>query len=133
MAATPKAADKPKTAVASVAEATPLPEYIPGQPAPDGEVHVTTTTETGSATESKPITRGPNKKKADSLKGNLDFTKLPVAVSVGQINASVEEYSGRAILSLSLVGWVGDPALRILAEDAEQIDTALAELRKQLA
>ena len=71
--------------------------------------------------------------KKDTLKGIEDFSKLPVAVHIGQVAASVDEYSGRAILSLSLVGWVGEAPFKILAEDIDQIEDAIANLREQLA
>ena len=71
--------------------------------------------------------------KKDTLKGIEDFSKLPVAVHIGQVAASVDEYSGRAILSLSLVGWVGEAPFKILAEDIDQLEDAIANLREQLA
>lgn len=71
--------------------------------------------------------------KKDTLKGIEDFSKLPVAVHIGQVAASVDEYSGRAILSLSLVGWVGEAPFKILADDIDQLEDAIANLREQLA
>ena len=70
--------------------------------------------------------------KKDSLKGIEDFSKLPVAVHVGQVAASVEEYSGRAVLAISLVGWVGEAPFKILADDIDELEDAIANLRKQL-
>ena len=46
---------------------------------------------------------------------------------------SVEEYSGRAVLSLSLVGWVGEAPFKILAADVTELEDAIANLRKQLS
>ena len=71
--------------------------------------------------------------KKDTLKSIEDFSKLPVAVHVGQVAASVEEYSGRAVLSISLVGWVGEAPFKILADDIDELEDALANLRKQLS
>ena len=71
--------------------------------------------------------------KKDPLKTLDDFSKLPVAVHIGQVAMSVEEYSGRAVLSLSLVGWVGEAPFKILAADVTELEDALANLRKQLS
>ena len=85
--------------------------------------------------QAKPVRAKRTKKrtKKDTLKGIEDFSKLPVAVHIGQVAASVDEYSGRAILSLSLVGWVGEAPFKILAEDIDQLEDAIANLREQLA
>lgn len=86
----------------------------------------------GLVTEQVKLVRAKRKKK-DTLRGIEDFSKLPVAVHIGQVAASVDEYSGRAILSLSLVGWVGEAPFKILAEDIDQLEDAIANLREQLA
>lgn len=86
----------------------------------------------GLATEQVKPKRATRTKK-DTLKGIEDFSKLPVAVHIGQVAASVDEYSGRAILSLSLVGWVGEAPFKILADDIDQLEDAIANLREQLA
>jgi hypothetical protein len=64
---------------------------------------------------------------------DVDLSKLPVASTVGQMAATVEEYAGRAVLSLSLVGWVGDAPLKILATDVSELEAALNNLRTQLS
>lgn len=86
----------------------------------------------GHITEQVKAKRATRTKK-DTLKGIEDFSKLPVAVHVGQVAASVEEYSGRAVLSISLVGWVGEAPFKILAEDIDELEDAIANLRAQLA
>lgn len=70
--------------------------------------------------------------KADPL-ADVDLSKLPVASTVGQMAVTLEEYAGRAVLSLSLVGWVGDAPLKILATDVSELEEALANLREQLS
>jgi hypothetical protein len=69
----------------------------------------------------------------DALADLTDFSKLPIAVSSGQVAASVEEYAGRAVLSMSLLGWIGDVPFRILASEAQDIAAVLQQLREQLA
>ena len=69
----------------------------------------------------------------DALADLTDFSKLPIAVSSGQVAASVEEYAGRAVLSMSLLGWIGDVPFRILASEAKDIEAVLQQLREQLA
>ena len=69
----------------------------------------------------------------DTLADLTDFSKLPIAVSSGQVAASVEEYAGRAVLSMSLLGWIGDVPFRILASEAKDIEAVLQQLREQLA
>ena len=110
-----------KAEVVSAAPEVPAPNT----PLPEGEVEVTK----DGATE---ITKAPRTKK-DPLKTLDDFSKLPVAVHIGQVAMSVEEYSGRAVLSLSLVGWVGEAPFKILAADVTELEDALANLRKQLS
>ena len=132
-----KAAPKKAATPASPAEEAPLPEApAPNQPLPEGEVQVTTPASEGEisdpggkVTTTKKATA--KRAKKDVLK-DLDGAKLPVAVTVGQVTASIEEYAGRAVLSLSLVGWVGDAPMKVLAADADEIELALAELRKQV-
>lgn len=70
---------------------------------------------------------------SDALADLTDFSKLPIAVSSGQVAASVEEYAGRAVLSMSLLGWIGDVPFRILASEAKDIEAVLQQLREQLA
>jgi hypothetical protein len=69
---------------------------------------------------------------SDPLK-DVDLSKLPVASTVGQMAVTLEEYAGRAVLSLSLVGWVGDAPLKILAADVSELEAALNNLRGQLS
>lgn len=64
---------------------------------------------------------------------SVDLSKLPIAIAVGQITLSIEEYAGRAVAALSLRGWVGDAPLKVLASDIAEIEQAFAELRKQLS
>lgn len=120
-------------------ETAPLPEpAAPGQPVEDGKVEVTrpaTEKEKSDPAGNVTKTRKTGRKaapKADPLK-DADMSKLPVAVTVGQVTASVDEYAGRAVLSLSLVGWVGEAPMKVLAADAGEIEQALAELRKELS
>ena len=109
--------------------AQPKPEVpAPNTPLPDGDVFVN---EAG-ATEITKAEKAPRTKK-DPLKTLDDFSKLPVAVHIGQVAMSVEEYSGRAVLSLSLVGWVGEAPFKILAADVTELEDAIANLRKQLS
>jgi hypothetical protein len=122
---------KPKSFASSegaVFVAAPLPP-TPGEPTPEGVVEYTTpdieNTEVKPVVKRKPL-------KADPLLSLTDHTKLPVSVSVGSTIISVDSYAGNAVLSLSLVGWVGDPEFKILAQDAGEIEQALAELRELL-
>lgn len=110
-----------------------------GEPVPDGKVQVTRKAEKGEPSDpggnvSEIAKTGKRRApKKDALTEISDFGKLPLAVTVGQITASVEEYAGRPVLSLSLVGWVGDAPLKILAADVGEVEQALAELRSQLS
>lgn len=101
-------------------------------PSTGANADTVTAGDAGLATEQVKPKRATRTKK-DTLKGIEDFSKLPVAVHIGQVAASVDEYSGRAILSLSLVGWVGEAPFKILAEDIDQLEDAIANLREQLA
>lgn len=116
-----------------------VPPAVPGpnDPIPEGVVEVT-----HKAKEGEPSDPGGNvterakakratRRKSDPLKG-VDLHKLPIAVAVGQITATVEAYAGNAVLALSLVGWVGDAPLKIRAEDISDIEDALESLREQL-
>ena len=105
-------------------------------PVPEGRVEVTRTAQEGEShdaggrvTEQK--TLGKKGKSADPL-ADIDRQKLPASVSVGDVIVSVDEYSGRPVLSLSLRGWVGDAPFKVLASDVGQIEGALEELRKVL-
>tara|TARA_R110002020_G_scaffold404912_1_gene614961 strand:+ start:6736 stop:7359 length:624 start_codon:yes stop_codon:yes gene_type:complete len=103
---------------------------------PEGRVEVTRAAQPGEphdaggrVTEQKDIAK--KSTKADPL-ADIDHTKLPASVSVGDVIMSVDEYAGRPVLSLSLRGWVGDPPFKVLATDVGQIEGALEELRKVL-
>lgn len=111
----------------------------PNDAVPEGQVQVTRKAKegepsdpAGNVTETSKAGRKRAPKK-DALAEISDHSKLPVAVTVGQISASVEEYAGRPVLSLSLVGWVGDAPLKILAADIGDLEQAIAELRSQLS
>ena len=123
---------KPETVSTDAAQAevvSAAPEApAPNTPLPGGEVEVTK----DGATEITKAEKAPRTKK-DPLKTLDDFSKLPVAVHIGQVAMSVEEYSGRAVLSLSLVGWVGEAPFKILAADVTELEDAIANLRKQLS
>lgn len=132
--------DAVKNAGGSPAEAVPLPTTAPGINAPvgEGEVQVIRGAKAreaadpaGKVTVTKKATTKPRKK--DVLAEHIPHTKLPVAVTVGQITVAVEEYAGRPVASLSLVGWVGDAPLKVLAEDLNEIERAIEEIRKQLS
>jgi|TARA_R100000482_G_scaffold124710_2_gene78560 hypothetical protein len=110
------------------------------KPAPDEEptVQVTHPAEegepsdpAGAVTEKKPAPKTA-KKKDDPLL-DVDASKLPLSVSVDEVLLSVEEYSGRAVLSFSLQGWVGDAPFKVLASDVTKIEGAIAQLRKELS
>lgn len=111
----------------------------PNDPVPEGEVQVTHRAEagkpsdpSGNITEARKTSKR-STKKSDPLKDLKAFDKLPVAVTVGQVTASVEEYAGRPVVSLSLVGWVGDAPLKLLAADIGELEQALEEIRKELS
>lgn len=118
-----------------------LPEPTgPNEPVPEGKVEVATKAKTAKEKEtqdpagnvvkqSRTVSR--TKVKNDPF-SEVDLSKLPVAIAVGQITLSIEEYAGRAVAALSLRGWVGDAPLKILASDIGEIEQAFAELRKQL-
>lgn len=111
----------------------------PNDLVPEGQVSVTRKAQEGEPSDpagnvTEVAKQGKRRSpKKDSLKEISDFGKLPVAVTVGQITATVEEYAGRPVLALSLVGWVGDAPLKILAADVGELEQALAELRSQLS
>lgn len=140
--ATPTGAARPENDPVKDGPATfdvPPATSGPNDLVPEGQVQVTR-----KAREGEPSDPGGNvtevaksgrrrAPKTDHLATISDTSKLPVAVTVGQITASVEEYAGRPVLSLSLVGWVGDAPLKILAADVGELDQALAELRSQLS
>lgn len=109
----------------------------PNDPVEEGVVEIKRKAEEGEPSDPAGLvtvrektgsTRG---KKKDKLK-DIDLSKLPVAVAVGQVTASVEEYAGNAVLSLSLVGWVGDAPMKIRADDIDELMGALDALRNQL-
>ena len=141
-----KSAEENKDAVANAKTAGARKEAEPLPPTPskiaEANADAVTTDEVNDpdvavdpadlATEQAKPKRATRTKK-DTLKGIEDFSKLPVAVHIGQVAASVDEYSGRAILSLSLVGWVGEAPFKILADDIDQLEDAIANLREQLA
>lgn len=127
--------DKQGEAQFDVPPAAPGPNDL----VPEGQVQVTRKAKegepsdpAGNVTETTKTGRKRAPKK-DALTEISDHTKLPVAVTVGQVSASVEEYAGRPVVSLSLVGWVGDAPLKLLASDIGELEQALAELRSQLS
>lgn len=140
--ATPTGAERPDNdpvkdgpQVFDVAPATAGPNDL----VPEGQVQVTRKAKEGEPSDpagnvTEVAKQGKRRSpKKDSLKEITDFSKLPVAVTVGQVTATVEEYAGRPVLALSLVGWVGDAPLKILAADIGELEQALAELRSQLS
>ena len=58
--------------------------------------------------------------------------QLPVVAHVGQVAVSVQDFNSAAVLSVSLVGWVGEPEFRIRAEDIGELEEAISSIRKQL-
>lgn len=124
-------------------EAEPLPTPIgPNDPVPEGKVETTVLAKddelsdpAGRVTKQKKATRTVTRtvtRKSDPFKKEIDHDKLPVSVAIGQVTGTVESYAGRAVLSLSLRGWVGEAPFKILAEDVGEIEAVLAELRSQL-
>lgn len=121
--------------------ASELPAYVPGpnEAVPEGVVEVTRSAQQGEVSDpggrvtERQKTGRQRAPKKDALKDLDDLSKLPVAVAVGQVTISVEEYAGRAVLSMSLRGWVGEAPLKILASDIGDVEQAIAELRSQLS
>lgn len=119
-------------------EAEPLPAVPgPNEPVQAGVIETTVIAKddelsdpSGRKTEQKKTTRAP--RKSDPFKKEIEHDKLPVAVAIGQVTGSVESHAGRAVLSLSLRGWVGEAPFKILAEDAHEVEEVLNELRSQL-
>lgn len=119
-----------------------LPEPVgPNEPVEEGKVEVATKAKTDKekatadpsgnvVTQRKTAAR--TKVKNDPF-DDVDMDKLPVAIAIGQVTVSIEEYAGRAVASFSLRGWVGDAPLKLLASDIGEFEQALAELRKQLS
>lgn len=124
---------------AASAEELPVPQDNPNAAVPEGEVEVTRSAKKGDLSDpggrvtERQKTGRQRAPKKDPLKEIEDLTQLPVAVAVGQVTASVEEYAGRPVLSISLRGWVGDAPLKILATDIGDLEQAIAELRSQLS
>lgn len=121
------------------AETVPVPEGPPApfQPVEDGLVQVTQRAKegeiadpSGNVTEQKKRTVA--KPKSSPFK-NIDTTKLPVAAQVGQVQAAVRLHAGAPILAVGLVGWIGEESVIIPAEDANDIEAAIAELGKLLS
>lgn len=121
--------------------AAELPAYVPGpnETVPAGVVEVTRSAREGEASDpggrvtERQKTGKQRAPKKDPLKDLDDLTKLPVAIAVGDVTGSVEEYAGRAVLSLSLRGWVGEAPLKILASEVGDLEQVIAELRSQLS
>jgi len=107
-------------------EAETLPTPIgPNDPVPEGKVETTVLAKDDEFSD-------PAGRVTKHFKKEIDHDKLPVAVAIGQVTGTVESYAGRAVLSLSLRGWVGEAPFKILAEDVGEIEAVLAELRSQL-
>ena len=113
----------------------------PNAPVEEGKVEVAVqaktdkekaTADPGGNVVSQRKTTSRQKVKSDPF-DDVDMDKLPVAIAIGQVTVSVEEYAGRAVASFSLRGWVGDAPLKLLASDIHEFEQALAELRKQLS
>lgn len=121
------------------AEELPVPQTNPNAAVPEGEVEVTRKAKKGEQGDpggnftERAKTGRQRAPKKDVLKDIEDLSQLPIAVAVGQVTASVEEYAGRAVLSLSLRGWVGDAPLKIRASDIGDLEQAISELRAQLS
>jgi hypothetical protein len=111
---------------------------VPGplDPIPEGTVQVTRKAhddEPADPAGNITVTEDFKAPKADKF-AEIDGTKLPVSVTVGQVVVTIEEYAGRAVASFSLVGWVGDAPFKILAKDIEtELEGALKALRTALA
>lgn len=141
-----KAAKKASKAKAVKADEAPIPEPAkPNDIVPEGSVEVTRkatedeikdpevgTDPEGNISSIEKVTRAPRAKK-DPLTTLTDHTKLPVAAHVGQVAVQVRAHNGNAVLTISLVGWVGEPEFQIRAEDVVELEDALASIRKQLA
>lgn len=110
----------------------PTPEVVaPNQTVPEGKVEIETPA--GAKQRKANAPRALPAKAKDPLAGDIDLEKLPLNISVGDVVVSVKSQFGRAIASLSLKGWVGEPEFQIPAEDlARELEPALAELRKEL-
>lgn len=127
------------TTSGSPAEGEALPQApAPNAPIPEGKVEVTRKAKDGENADpagnvitSEKISK-PVRRKADKLRDLEDLSKLPVAAHVGQVAVAVREYAGRAVLAITLVGWVGEEPFKILASDVGELEQALEEIRKQL-
>lgn len=139
---TPSGEERPDNDPAKEGEAkfdVPPATAGPNETVPEGSVEVTRKAQEGEPSDpggNVTTARKTGKARApkeDPLAKIADFSKLPVAVSVGQVTAVVEEYAGNPVLALSLKGWVGDAPLKIRAADVGEIEQALSELRKELS
>lgn len=124
---------------------SPAPEDLPAKvdgpndAVPEGQVEITRKAKKGEPSDpsgnvtNRTKTGRQRAPKKDPLKEISDYSKLPVAAAVGQVTAAVEEYAGRAVLSVSLRGWVGEAPLKILASDIGDLEQVISELRSQLS
>lgn len=134
-------ADDPSVQLEVAAETPAAPS--PNDPVEEGVVEVATKAKTdkeketadpsGNVVKRTRTTKSASPAKSKDPFTEVDLSKLPIAIAVGQITLSIEEYAGRAVAALSLRGWVGDAPLKVLASDINEIEQAFAELRKQLS
>lgn len=68
----------------------------------------------------------------DSAFENLPLDKLPLASQVGDLLLRVEQNkAGIVVLTVSMFGYIGDIPISIRAEQAGDLEKAVAELRRQ--
>lgn len=127
---------------ASAGEGEALPQVPnPGDPVPAGKAQVVKpatekqTPDPGGQTAATKKTgrRTTAKKKADPIRDLDDLSKLPISVGVGQVIVAVHEKVGAPVLQISLKGWLGEPEFQIRTSDIEELEDALAQLRKELS
>lgn len=98
---------------------------------PDAEVEV-------EEVEVEEVEEKPEPKKRQTRKKtkaweDIPDDKLPVNAQSGNLNGVVKRYAGRTIAEVSINHWVGVAPLSILAEELEDLEKVIKELRKPLA
>jgi len=81
----------------------------------------------------KPEPKKRQARKKPKTWGDVADGVLPVNAQSGNLNGVVKRYAGRTIAEISIEHWVGVAPLSILAEELDDLEKVIKELRKPLA
>lgn len=86
-------------------------------------------------TKKEPAKAAPKKKsapkKVEKLSFNeIDFGQYPLSAVSGQVTGVIKLNGAVPILEIALVGWVGEAPVSIAADQIEDVEKILADLRK---